>query len=241
MFWLLRNRSGRRGRIRWMQTMRGVIGMLRDPEHTESVFDIEDGLRGIEAYRRSLDFVRTLPGVADLVAARYLAPPPDLRRLAELPPGSLGRAFARHILDHDFDPDYFRKIEIRDDLDYVLLRIRQTHDIWHVVTGFDTSRAGEIALKAFELAQLRRPMSAVIAAGGVLRALIAQPEQTDVVLRAVARGHRLGLGCAPFLAQRWEQAWDRPLAAWRAELGVDCAEPDSTLPAGVVRADSSIS
>lgn len=217
-----------RSQIGWFTTLKGVVGMLHDPDHTESVFDIEDGLRGSEAYRLSLGYLQSIPAVLSLMASRYLGAPADIDRFLTLPEGSLGHTFARHIVDHGFDPDYFRKIEVRDDLDWVLMRMRQTHDIWHVVTGFDTSRIGELGLKAFELAQTRRPMAAVIASGGVMRYLLKDPDQLSEVLRRISTGYRLGLACRPFLAQRWEDGWERPLADWRAELRVDpaAADPD---------------
>lgn len=37
--------------LTYVRTLRGVIGMLRNPEGTESVFDIEDGLKDIQATR----------------------------------------------------------------------------------------------------------------------------------------------------------------------------------------------
>ncbi|HEX6813607.1 MAG TPA: Coq4 family protein [Planctomycetota bacterium] len=226
-----KDRDRHRDQIRWFTTLKGIVGMLRDPEHTDSVFDIEDGLRGLRAYRHALEFVRSSPAVRQQIEVRYLAPPPDLGQLLALPAPSLGHAFARHIVDHGFDPDYFRKLDVRDDLDWMLMRIRQTHDIWHVVTGLDTSRGGELALKAFELAQTRRPMALVIAAGGALRYLLRDPAELGAVLRGISLGYRLGLACAPFLAQRWEEGWHRPLADWRAELRVDAAgaDPDRVL------------
>lgn len=223
MAWWLGKRGNRKNGIAWFTTLKGVIGMLRNPEHTQSVFDIEDGLRGTEAYRLSLAHLQHQPGVGAIIASRFSSPPPDIDHLLRLPAGSLGHAFAHHIRDHGFDPDYFRKLQVRSDLDYVLLRMRQTHDLWHVVTGFDTSRIGELALKAFELAQTRRPMAAVIVAGGVLRYLLKDAAALEAVLRSISIGYRLGMASAPLLAQRWEEGWQRPLAAWRAELGVDAA------------------
>ena len=48
---LLRNGGGDRehhkDQIHYLTTLRGMIGMLRNPEGTESVFDIEDGLKDI--------------------------------------------------------------------------------------------------------------------------------------------------------------------------------------------------
>ncbi len=234
-----KQRDSHRSHIRYFTTLKGAIGMLRDPEHTESVFDIEDGLRGITAYQLALAHVQSFPAVRRMIEARWLAPPVDLAALRRCPPGSLGEAFARHIDGHGFDPDYFRKVEVRDDLDYVLMRVRQTHDLWHVVTGFDTSRIGELALKAFELAQVRRPMAAVITTGGVMRYLFVDPDRLGDVLRAISMGYRLGLAAAPFLAERWEEGWDRPLASWRAQLRVDraAADPDAISSAARDAAD----
>jgi ubiquinone biosynthesis protein Coq4 len=36
----------------------------------------------------------------------------------------------------------------------------------------------------------------------------------------VAYGLELGAACAPLLAQRWEEGWAWPLAAWRERLGI---------------------
>ena len=30
----------------------------------------------------------------------------------------------------------------------------------------------------------------------------------------------LGRVCAPLLAQRWEEGWDRPLTDWKEQLGI---------------------
>lgn len=45
------------------QKLKGVVGMLRDPEHTESVFDIEDGLRDVAATEAMVAHLRRQPAV----------------------------------------------------------------------------------------------------------------------------------------------------------------------------------
>lgn len=207
--------------IHYYTTLKGMLGMLRDPGHTESVFDIEDGLKDIEATKHYVAYARSQPGVARLMEARYLTAQPDMERLEKLPDGTLGREFARHIIEHGFDPDYYRKIHVQNDLDWVMMRMRQTHDIWHVITGLDTSPIGELAVKAFELAQTRRPMAGVITAGGVFRYLVATPDEFGTMLEALSHGYQMGKKAKPFLAQKWEEGWDRPLENWRAELNVE--------------------
>jgi ubiquinone biosynthesis protein Coq4 len=232
------NKHSHKSQVRYLTTLKGMIGMLRSPEHTESVFDIEDGLRDIEATRLALEHVRRHPAVASLIEERYLAALPDIAALDRMPAGTLGKSFARHILDRGFDPDYFRKVEVRDDLDWVLMRLRQTHDLWHVLTGFDTDRLGELGLKAFELAQVRRPMAAVITSGGVMRYMIKDPDRLGEMLWSVAHGYRLGSSCEPFLAQKWELGWGRQLADWREQLGVAKALRDSPYLQALQRAAS---
>ena len=209
------------GHVHYLTTLKGVVGMLRDPYHTESVFDIEDGLRDIDAYQLALERVQRVPEVRELMNSRYLAPAADVEVLAKLPEGTLGRAYADHIRHNGFDADYFRKFDVRSDLDWMLMRIRQTHDIWHVATGFDVGPYGELGLKAFELAQTHRPMAAVITTGGVIRYLMKDPDGLAGCLEYIAFGFRLGTEAKPFLGVRWEDRWEEPLVDLRRELGAE--------------------
>jgi ubiquinone biosynthesis protein COQ4 len=47
-----------------------------------------------------------------------------------------------------FQPDFYRKLDIKDDDSYITIRTGQTHDIWHIITGFGTDLAGEVGLQA---------------------------------------------------------------------------------------------
>jgi len=221
---LLRKRSRARDhhkdQVHYLTTLRGVLGMLRNPEGTESVFDIEDGLRDIRAAEGVVTRVSRDPEVAEMMRARYLAAPVDIDALERLPEGTLGNAFARHILDHGFDPDYYRKLEVATDQDWVMMRMRQTHDIWHVVLDIDTSRLGEIAVKAFELSQTWRPLAAVITCGGMMRYLMKDPDQLGDLMQHISHGYQLGRTAKPFLAQKWELGWEQSLGDWRRELGL---------------------
>ena len=44
---------------------------------------------------------------------------------------------------------------------YVIKRLRQTHDLWHVLTGIDLDVPGELELQAFTLLQMRVPSTLV--------------------------------------------------------------------------------
>jgi ubiquinone biosynthesis protein Coq4 len=212
-----------RRNIDYLQTLKAVVTLLRDPGKTESVFDVEDGLRNIKAVQLSVDFLKSKPEIAAIIAERYLAPEPDMEALLKLPKESLGYAYASYLREAGFDPNFYRKIQVIDDVSYVFLRIRQSHDIWHIVTGMKTDVIGELGLKAFELAQTRRPMSLVLLAGGLMRTLLSFPEDLNMLLDRIAVGYRMGAKAKPFIAQKWEENWEKPLAEWQKELGVEIA------------------
>ncbi|WP_247218582.1 Coq4 family protein [Synechococcus sp. C9] len=207
----------------YISALKGVVSLLEDPAHTQSVYDIEDGLRDTQATRLSVEFVQSLPGVAELIRDRYLPPKVDVEALQKLPVGSLGRTYADYIISSGFDPNFYRLIPVKDDTNYVLLRMRQTHDIWHIVTGFHTDVPGELGLKAFELAQTRRTMAVILITGGLISTLFKAPQDLETLLEHLARGYRLGRQAKPLLAERWEDHWEKPLADWRVELGLEQA------------------
>ncbi len=210
--------------IDFLQTIKGAISLLRDPGQTESVYDIEDGLSKTEATKQAIAYLKTKPGVAAIIEERYLAPAPDLEALLQLPSDSLGYVYAKYITDSGFDPNFYRKVEINDDVSYVLFRLRQTHDLWHIVTGCNTDVIDELALKAFEIPQARRTMSVVLLAGGMLRVMFNNPEDLDRLLDRLAVMYRMGAKAQPFLAQKWEEGWEKPLSQWREELGIELVD-----------------
>lgn len=210
-----------RRNIDYLQTLKGVVTLLREPGKTDSVYDVEEGLRNIKAAKLSADFLKSKPEVAAIIAERYLAPEPDMEALLKLPKESLGYGYASYLTEAGFDPNFYRKIQVVDDVSYVFLRIRQSHDIWHIITGMKTDVIGELGLKGFELAQTRRPMSIILLAGGLLRTLLSSPEDLDMLLDRIAVGYRMGAKAKPFMAQKWEENWEKPVSEWRAELGIE--------------------
>ena len=210
-----------RQNLDFLSTLKGVVTLLRDPAQTESVYDVEDGLRHTKATELAVEYVKSKPNVAALFQERYLAPVVNLEDLLKLPTESLGYSYAIYIKDSGFDPNFYRLLKVEDDISYFLLRMRQTHDIWHIVAGFSTDVFGELGLKAFELAQTHRTMSAVLIAGGLLSTLFKHPEDLDKLLEQIAIGYRLGAKAKPFFAKKWEENWERPLLEWRQELGIE--------------------
>jgi ubiquinone biosynthesis protein COQ4 len=203
------------------KAIKAVITLFRGSTEVAPVYDIEDGLKHTRVMKYAVDHMLSQPGIAQLAMTQYIAPLPYIEVLKRLPPGTLGHEYAEFVIQHGFDPNFYRKMnDISDVASYLLLRLRQTHDLWHVLLGLDISIPEEIGLKAFELAQTRRPMAGILVAGGFIKAFLTT-QDTNTMLSAIARGYRMGLSVQPLLAQKWEEQWERPLDELRAELGIN--------------------
>lgn len=202
-------------------TLKGFISIVINPGNTDSVFEIIEGMRNTEASHLALEYIKSQPEVSQIIEERYLAPTPDLDLLITYPKDSLGYIYASKMKQENFDPEFYQKIEVKDDLSYILLRLRQSHDIWHTVTDFDTNVTGELGLQSFNLAQTRLPLPILLIAGGLLKTLLQSPAEMNRLLDQIAVGYRMGSKAKPFLAQKWEEHWDKPISQLRAELGVE--------------------
>jgi ubiquinone biosynthesis protein COQ4 len=141
----------------------------------------------------------------------------DFDRLRALPATTLGGAYVRYLDEKQLDPDLFQAPPGLPEVPtFITKRMRQVHDLWHVLTGYDTDVRGELALQAFTWAQTDAPSSAILTIGGLLR--FGFGDRT--ILPRVIDGYRRGRH-AEFLPPLWlEEMWDRPLTELRAELGI---------------------
>src|SRR5262249_33386356 len=92
--------------------------------------------------------------------------------------------------------------------------------IWHVVLGFDTDIAGELGVQAFYAAQIGGALSPWLIAGGLLQALMREPDDYDRRLGAIARGWALGKRAVPLFGITWDDAWHKSLAEVQRALGI---------------------
>ncbi len=79
-------------RLDLLKTLKGAVTLAVDPSRADATPDIEDGMIRLKATQVAIEYVKTLPGVAEIVQQRYLAPPPDMEALATLPPVLLDAA-----------------------------------------------------------------------------------------------------------------------------------------------------
>lgn len=167
--------------------------------------------------------LRNDPAIAPLVRERYWGPWPSLAELLTLPPESLGHTYASWFAAAGGQPlpDPVLQAGADGDDTWLHQRVRHTHDLWHVVCGCPPTAAGEAAMNAVNVMQLRWPGSAMLLGADLLhRCSVGAGSDGVDVGQAVAYGLELGRICSPLLAQRWEEGWAQPLKQWREQVGI---------------------
>ena len=117
-------------------------------------------------------------------------------------------------------PEAIPSLASTDDFSFLRAHLYETHDVWHVVTGFGTSWQAEIGLQAFYLAQLPAPLAGTLLAVGALRVAVYDMESRHAVMDDIARGWMLGKRARPLFGVRWNDLWSLPLEDVRAKLGI---------------------
>ncbi|MBD1840287.1 MULTISPECIES: Coq4 family protein [unclassified Coleofasciculus] len=202
-----------------LKGLEGFLAFIDNGTDIEAVFDIAAALANHKVSAAAITYLKSHPEIAQLFEEQYIAPTPNLEALLKLPEDSLGFAYASHMRAANLDPEFYRQVELQDDTSYLALRMRQTHDIWHTVTGFGTDPVGEIGLQAFTLAQNRSPLAVMLIAAITLNTIKMNSDLNPLV-SLIQQSYDLGDRAKPFLGQKWEEAWEKPLADWRAELNV---------------------
>ena len=174
------------------------------------------------------DLVLSNPIADEMLESRYLSPTPDVAYLATLRDGTLGKEFERYLTDNDLDANLLRESAFipahrarGEDVGYLAERGFQLHDMFHVLTGFDTAPLGEVRVVSFTVAQTPAPYPAMIIASRPLQMVLYKPELLPVVMDAITEGWALGRKAKPLINVRWEEYWERPLAELRREYALD--------------------
>ena len=211
-----------RRRIEPRRALRAMRSLLRDPDDTPKVFEIIDALSGNAGERLFRRFARSPVGDRVLRERRdLLTTLGDTAYLQSLPPGSLGRVYAEFVAREQLSPQGLfdasmaggrRRRDLGPDRQLFGDRLRDMHDLWHVVTGYGRDLLGEGALLAFSFAQTSNPGVGFIVAVAVLKAGDAGARR--VLFAAWRRGRR-----ARWLpGEDWEALLGQPLDAVRREL-----------------------
>jgi ubiquinone biosynthesis protein COQ4 len=183
-----------------------------------------------------VDALKRDPRTAESLRERRLFGRIELEGLAAMPVGSLGRCFADHCRTRDLDPNLIH-VPPDDEVGWVLNHLYQTHDIWHVITGFDNDLPGEVGVGNFYSGQFGSPAFFGFMLALILGNVVWRRAELDPVMQAMAHGYQAGRKAEPLFGVHWDELWEVPLDEIRTRFGVEIPGLSSQeLPAPAIQA-----
>jgi ubiquinone biosynthesis protein Coq4 len=145
----------------------------------------------------------------------------DTAALSALPEGSLGKAFADHLARKGLSPNLVEPLPADDPGSFVLAHFGETHDIWHLVTGYGMDEPGEAALIGFYAAQFgQAPHFALLLGFLFLNTAFYRPSDFQQRMEALALGWEAGKTADSLFGRDWASQWSTPLREVRESLGL---------------------
>lgn len=205
--------------------------LVNNPTDTALVFKLGDALServGELDPAEVSNYLYSKPHIKQTLEEHYLPPAYKVADLVSFVPGTLGHAYYTHMTANNFEPEFYPPVKIVDDVSYLELRGRQTHDIWHVVTGYGVDVVGEVALQAFYMGQGDDSFAMMLVSAGALYSAIHEPKIMGAIALGIGEGYANGKAAKAFYPVKWEEMWHRPLAEIRAEMNVTLPKTGAT-------------
>ncbi|MBC8071853.1 MAG: hypothetical protein IAG13_26235, partial [Deltaproteobacteria bacterium] len=173
-------------------------------------------------YKAHMLGIPTEPRHAHELLALGELPRIDIEALRELPRGTLGREYVEFMAARGLHPFVVDSALERDVLErnIGIARYAMMHDVFHVLTGFNTRWAGELGVWAFVAAQRYEPMHRFALAMGCLLYPLLAPLQIPQLWKNLRRGLAMGRRADRLLYLPLERWWARPVAQLREELHI---------------------
>ena len=216
-------------RIRPFKAWKHMQNLIADKEDTSQVFQIVEALNGNAVVRDFERFMASEIG-PQLLAERQFLPDmlDDHAPIEQLPEGTVGRAYltfmqreglsaaglvAESEIQRDNDAEY------DDDLLWYMNRLRDTHDLYHVLTGYNRDALGEASLLGYTHGQHRgRGISFIAFMGG--REISKHAPREARIKDVIAEGRRNGKAAKRIIEQDISALLREPIDAARARLNI---------------------
>ena len=210
-----------------LTAFRAFRKLVRNKEDTAQVFEIRRALSGRSLARGYDRMLKTMEGGRQAFLREELAHRlDDPAWLARFQPGTVGAAYRDFREARGFTAeglaDEARKVAPLVDAPHPVIwysrRIRDIHDIWHVLTGYQTDALGEACVVAFSHAQTGNLGFAFIGWGAARE--IQRENPAIPARRAVLQAWRIGRAARWLPALDYETLFAEPLYLARARLNL---------------------
>lgn len=218
---------GTTGRRDWPTAFDAIRKLLANGDDTVQVFRI---MRALNAGNAPMNYARLIAtseggriAYDKVELAQLFAQPGYARQFA---PGTVGAAYAHFLESTGYSADGLvevSRVNAEEDMAHPYAwmgrRIRDTHDIWHVLTGYQADESlGEACLVAFSYAQVGGLGWAFIASAASLKSL--QITRGTLFAKAVWEGYRHGRAAKWISGEDYLTLLHEPIEAARARLNI---------------------
>ena len=218
--------------FRPMKALHHFRKLIADKEDTEQVFHIIAALRGRKFRKIAGKFWNSEKGQRLLASnQRLIDILDDHDTIKTFPAGTVGRAYVdfmerEGLSAAGLEAEYakFTDVGVRyeDGIDRYGDRLRDTHDMLHVLTGYGRDALGEQCVLAFTYAQNRNLGIGFIAYAGGFE-LKRRVARSAPIMKAVHEGYRIGNAASNIVHEDIVSLLKEPLTDARRRLGI--AEP----------------
>jgi len=214
--------------VRPIEALRALRDFSRNPQDTTQVFRLTDALRGrsmiapFERFRATAHGARVLRERLPLLAALS-----NRAALLALPAGTFGRAYADFMAEEDLSAEGLVALSGAkeswtgagaSDMEFYGARLREMHDLYHVLAGYGRDELGEICVLAFSYKQVgTRSFRAIYGLGQVKLAL---EWRSWNVLAAIREAERHGQVAAWLPAENLENLLGEDLNLLRQRFNI---------------------
>lgn len=216
-----------RPRFRPFKALSHFRKLMADKEDTEQVFHIFESLPRKGFVPDAKAFIESAKGQALMAQEPFLPTVlDDHETLLKLPAGSVGRAYVDFMRREGLtaaglvaESDKMGRPRFDDQLQWYVNRLRDTHDLFHVLTGYGRDALGEQCVLGFTYGQTRNLGNFFIAYLGGLE-LKRRVKADAPVIAAVREGQRSGSAALKIIDQDILALLAEPLDAARRRLGI---------------------
>ena len=217
-------------RMKPIKAFRHFRNLMANKEDTTQVFHIIKALNGARPFKVFERFLETPEGQARFQERRYLPPLLDNHEnLAKLPENTVGRAYlhfmqsqgltAQGLVDEYAKFESSNKFEASEDFMWFANRLRDTHDLLHVFTGYSRDALGEACVLGFTYSQDKNIGARFIAYMAGLEIKKSVPKGAPV-FAAIKQGEALGKAAVKIYTQDIMALMEEDLEAARKRLNV---------------------
>lgn len=224
-------------RIRPVTALRAFRKLIRDKEDTAQVFEIMRALTGRSGAIGYNRLLRTAEGGRQAFLRDELALKlDDPAWLARFGAGTVGGEYRAFREARGFTADGLAETarEVAPEIDaphpviWYSRRLRDVHDIWHVLTGYGTDALGEACVVSFSYAQTHNLGFGFIGYGAARE--IQREKRSIPARRAVLQAWRNGRRARWLPGLDYEALVAEPLETARARLGIRPATVYAAVP-----------